>query len=147
MKILLLMFICFVSCTQNSHENRIKNEKIKYISISSYGGEMGYKRTFKITTDSLYFEYSLAVDNTKRRSERKRNSIYKLEDIISLNDLSSFSSIKDGESRQPVDGSDTKIVIDTKQGNYIVINAESSSIWEKIREKTNFIIDKEFELK
>ena len=38
-----------------------------------------------------------------------------MEDIVNANQLINFAKIKNGESRQPVDGTDTEIEIKTNQ--------------------------------
>ena len=105
---------------------------------------MGYSQSLKITADSLYFDFNLAVDSTKRRNETKINNYYKLEDIISATQLIDFSKTIDGQSMQPVDGTDTKIVIETEQNKYSVINGENNIIWQKTEIKISGIINKEF---
>jgi hypothetical protein len=45
--------------------------KIKSVSISTYGGEMGYSRSLKIAADSLFYNFRVAVDSTKTKNLKK----------------------------------------------------------------------------
>jgi hypothetical protein len=147
MKHLFFIFISlfFLSCKPQDNKSIKNNEQITSISISTYGGEMGYMQNLKITQDSLYYNFNLMVDPAKKRSGSKLNSSYKLENLISKKQLASFSKTNNGKSRQPVDGTDTKIVIETKQKTLTVINAEGNVIWSNIETKLNEIINKEFQ--
>jgi preprotein translocase subunit YajC len=145
-KSILLLFtvFAFLLCKPQDKKSIKNNEEIKSISISTFGGEMGYMQRLKITHDSLYYDYNLSVDSTKKRTENKLNANYKLENIISLKQLANFSKILNGKSRQPVDGTDTEIIIKTKQKTYTVINAESSDIWRTVETRLAQIINSEF---
>ena len=107
---------------------------------------MGYRQSVKITTDSLYFDFGLAVDSTKRRNEKKSNDSYQLEDFLSPAELNEFSKIKGGESRQPVDGTDTEITIETEKKSYSVINAEVDNVWSRVLIKMDSISNIEFKI-
>lgn len=128
----------------NINEHKVDAEIIKSISISTFGGEMGYYQSLKITTDSLYYNFNLEVDTTKRKSEKKINSHYKLEDIVNANQLINFAKIKNGESRQPVDGTDTEIEIKTNQKTYSIVNGEGNISWQTIEIAISKILNNEF---
>jgi hypothetical protein len=147
---IIILYILLSSCSQNNNNvnnmngNKIEDEIIKSISISTYGGEMGYYQSLKLTADSLYYNFDLAVDSTKRRSEIKVNRHYKLEDIVNSNQLINFVKIKNGESRQRVDGTDTKIEIKTNKNTHAVINRESNNSWQNIEIVISKILNDEF---
>ena len=141
---ILCTVFAFLSCKPQDKKSIKNNEEIKSISISTFGGEMGYMQSLKITHDSLYYDYNLSVDSTKKRTENKLNTNYKLENIINLKQLANFSKIINGKSRLPVDGTDTKIVIETKHKTYTVINAEGSDIWQTLETRLGQIINSEF---
>ncbi len=143
--IILIYILLIISCKGTTEKNTENiNHKIKSITISTYGGQMGYFQSLKITKDSLFFNFNLAVDESKKRTQNKLNINYKLGEIISKTELISFPKIINGESMQPVDGTDTKIMIETKENNYSVINAKNNKIWRNTKEKMNQILDKEF---
>ncbi|TCD12118.1 hypothetical protein EZ449_03620 [Pedobacter frigidisoli] len=119
-------------------------EKIQYISITSWGGERGYHRSLQITSDSLFYEFGSAVDTVNNINIKKINSHYKLEDFIAVNELINFSKMQSGESRQPVDGTDTEITIKTDTTEFKVTNAGNNNLWHSVMEKMNAIIEKEF---
>ena len=91
MKYLLLLFTSIFSCLQpNTKEVSTPKEKIISIFISTYGGDMGYLQSLKITADSLYFNFSLSVDSTKKKNQTKVNGHYKLDDLIEKSLLVNF---------------------------------------------------------
>jgi hypothetical protein len=144
--ILLILSVFAFSCFKKDEKK--KNEhKIKSILISTYGGEMGYSQSLKVTSDSLYFDLSLAIDSVKKRNETKLNKFYPLENFIDSNELLSFYKISSGKSRLPIDGTDTAIIIETEKNKYSVINAENNSDWRRIQMKMADVIHKEFEEK
>lgn len=145
--ILLILIVFSFSCFQKNKESNTNNNKIKSISILTYGGEMGYSQSLKLTKDSLHFSFNIAVDSTRKRNEKKLNKLYKLDDIVSLAEAMSFSKIVDGKSRLPVDGTDTKIIIETGEKEYSIINGDNNEIWRRIEVEMASIINKEFKTK
>ncbi|MCD0488877.1 hypothetical protein LPB86_11595 [Pedobacter sp. MC2016-14] len=121
-----------------------KSEKIKSISISTFGGERGYFQSLVITPDTLYYELGSSVDTANNKSIKKINSRYKFEDIISENQINGFSTITNGKSLLPVDGTDTEITIKTDSSDFKVRNAEHSRKWLTVQAKMNTILEKEF---
>lgn len=140
-----LMLACcafFFSC---SSANQVgQQEKIQSISISAFGGELGYHRSLLITSDSIFYELGSAIDTINNKAVKKRNSQYKLEDIMTTNQLAKFSKITNGQSRQPVDGTDTSITIKTDSTEFKVTNGFKDNLWRSVMGKMNAIIDKEF---
>jgi hypothetical protein len=47
-------------------------------------------------------------------------------------ELEKFADAKEGESRQPYDGIDIKISIETKSGKYAKLNADNSPSWDRL---------------
>ncbi|RZL39305.1 MAG: hypothetical protein EOP00_27870 [Pedobacter sp.] len=137
-----LISIFLLSCSQVNQTQPM--EKLQYISITSWGGENGYHRSLQITADSLFYEFGSAVDTVNNVNIKKVNSRYKLEDFIAAKELTDFSKIQSGESRQPVDGTDTEIKIKTDKTEYKVINAGNNSKWRNIENKLSAIIETEF---
>ncbi|MCD9854906.1 hypothetical protein LUD75_09330 [Epilithonimonas sp. JDS] len=117
---------------------------VKSVSIATFGGQMGYSISMKITKDSLYYDFNIAMDSTKRKHIEKPNIVYKLEDLINPDNIVRFSRVKDGESRQPVDGTDMEITIETDKDKYTVINAWDDEVWQKTNKKMQDIMYKEF---
>ncbi len=133
-----LIFSC--SGVNQSH----KVEEIKSISISTFGGERGYFQSLVITPDTMYYELGSSVDPANNKSIKKVNNKHKLEDLISANQLTSFSNITSGKSLLPVDGTDTEIMIKTDSSEFKVRNAENNGKWLAIQAKMNTIIEREF---
>lgn len=146
MKHLSLSAFIIFSCTHKTEEQRIvKSENhVKSVSIATFGGEMGYSRSMKITGDSIYYDLNIAMDSTKRKHISKPNLSYALENIINPDQITRFSEVTDGKSLQPVDGTDTEITIETDKNKYAVINGWDAEIWQKTNRKMQTIITKEF---
>lgn len=146
MKHSILIALAIVSCSHKTEEQKIiKTENpVKSVSIASFGGQLGYSTSMKITKDSLYYDLNVAVDSTKRKHIQKPNTSYKLEDLINPDHIVSFSKVKNGESRQPVDGIDTEITIETDKNRYAVINGWDDKVWQKTNQKMEEILYKEF---
>jgi len=146
MKCLILSAFVIIGCSQKAEELKIskKENPVKSVSIASFGGQLGYSTSIKITRDSLYYDLNMEVDSTKRKHIQKPNISYKLEDLINPDQIMSFSKVKNGESRQPVDGTDTEITIETDKNKHSVINAWDNEIWQKTNKKMQDIMYKEF---
>lgn len=154
MKYLLLFLICsFVSCSKKAepnstlHNNQSTIEQIESIDISVFGGDMGSSMFFCITNDSLIYHFSLAVDSTKNVDSKKINTIHKLEEIFTIDNLKEFSQLKNGPSYQPVDGTDTEIRIKTNKNEYAVMNADRNKLWDDLSLKLYKILNSEFRSK
>lgn len=137
----LLISVFLFSC---SAANQVqKTEKIQSVSISTYGGQMGYHQSLKLTADTLYYDIGSRLDTLGNKIIKKLNTQYKLEDIIATNQLDNFSKITSGKSRLPVDGSDTAITIKTDSAEFKVINGNGDLV-AVIVANLNAIIEKEF---
>lgn len=146
MKHLILTSLIIFSCTHKTEVQKIvKSENhVKSVSIATYGGEMGYSRSMKITGDSIYYDLNIAMDSTKRKHISKSNLSYKLQNIINPDQIIRFSEVTNGKSLQPIDGTDTEITIETDKNKYSVINGWDAEIWQKTNRKMQTIITKEF---
>lgn len=139
---LLVFIMLIVSCSGTTPAQKMEN--ITSISMTAWGGELGYHRSLVITPDTLHYELGSSVDTTNNISSKKSNGQYKLDDIISANQLAKFAKIASGESRQPVDGTDTEIKIKTNLKEYSVINAGNNNLWRGILIRMDAIVDREF---
>ncbi|WP_025146453.1 hypothetical protein [Pedobacter jeongneungensis] len=142
LKYLLLCHAFIMSCTNANSSHTV--DRIKSISISTNGGQLGYYRRLLIMPDTLYFEQGLRVDTSHRKSIKKINTQYQLEELISTNQLTGFSKIISGKSRQPFDGIDTEVVIRTYNTEIKVRNGGSDKLWLNVVSSINKIIEKEF---
>lgn len=124
------LFLLTFSCTPTAQKNEIKS-----ISASTFGGMLGYGRVVKITKDSIFNETSMAADSTKNSSSKKLNTQYKLQNLITEDQLNELSQVKNGRSNQPVDGTDTKLTIETDKEIFKITNAEDNATWKKIVDK------------
>jgi len=134
--------IFLFSCSGANQSHKV--EKIKSISISTFGGERGYFQSLIITPDTLYYELGSSIDPANNKSIKKMNSQYKFEDLISANQLTSFSNITSGKSQLPVDGTDTEITVKTDSSEFKVRNAGNNGKWLAVQAKMNNIIEREF---
>lgn len=135
-----------IGCSQKTEEHKIskKENPTKSISIKNFGGHLGSSTSLKITKDSLYYSFNLEVGSVESKHIVKPNTSYKLEDIINPDQIINFSKLTDGKSRQPVDGIDTEITIETDKNKSSVMNAWDNEIWQKTNHKMQDIIYKEF---
>lgn len=122
----LSLFILIMSCTSTA-----QNMEIKSISVSTYGGDMGYVDSIKVTKDSIFTATNVATDSLRNRSSKILNSKIKISDLMNDSDFQKVISLKDGKSNMPVDGTDTALKIETADKVYTIINADNS-IWKRI---------------
>ncbi|MGL6038584.1 MAG: hypothetical protein ACRC0E_06825 [Soonwooa sp.] len=122
----LSLFILIMSCSSTA-----QNMEIKSISVSTYGGDMGYVDSIKVTKDSIFTATNVATDSLRNRSSKILNSKIKISDLMNDSDFQKVISLKDGKSNMPVDGTDTALKIETADKVYTIINADNS-IWKRI---------------
>jgi hypothetical protein len=128
------LFLCLFGCgnsigtQQPPKDNLAKPATIQTIIYKSYGGEMGYGMALYITKDSLQYFYSLAASN--KRAHANIGNTKAFWDSLTVNfDVANFKQIKDGNSNQPVDGTDNEINIITNDLDTItVINPYQDSM-------------------
>ena len=145
MKFYYILFILFISCSSSPQKSHTTAEKqgAEAVTLLTYGGQMGYFQSLKVTDDSLFFTLTVGTDSTKNRRQIIRNDSYKINDIITSSDVEKFSRLRSGKSYLPVDGTDTDIIIEKKQQKFKVTNG-TDSIWYKAQEKLEKIIDDKF---
>lgn len=142
LKYLMVGCVFLISCSTSNPSHKM--DKIKSISISTMGGQLGYYRTLRITPDTLYYEQGSHANPSHNKSIKKINTQYQLEEVIPANQLTNFSKIISGKSRQPVDGTDTIIVVSTDSTEMKITNAGNDELWQSVLVKINAIIEKEF---
>ena len=122
-----LLLIGLLSCTPTAQKTNIKS-----ISVSTYGGDRGYSRTLKITKDSIFDSTTDIADSTKNTSTRILNTQYKLQDLITEEQLNELSKVKNGQSNQLIDATDTTLTIETNKETFKITNADDNPTWKKI---------------
>ena len=125
----LSLFILIMSCTLTA-----QNMEIKSISVSTYGGDMGYVDSIKVTKDSIFTATNVGTDSLRNRSSKILNSKIKISDLMNYSDFQKVISLKDGKSNMPVDGTDTALKIETADKVYTIVNADNL-IWKSIVNK------------
>lgn len=123
-------------CLYKSQQTITDNTKkeITAVSISAIGGftavpSNGY--TMRITRDSVYCLFS-AIDTAHSAIKSYSNTEEKWNLLLNKIELERFADAKEGESRQPYDGIDIKISIETKSGKYTKLNADNSPSWDRL---------------
>ncbi len=139
--------VFFTSCSEKiEHKFTPEENDLISITISTYGGAMGYNESFTMRTDSLLYNLHIQMDSTKNRRGNVRNVGYSLDDIVTQNQVEEFSKIKGSESRQPVDGTDNSITVETATKKYNIVNGEKNVLWSKIYKRIVNVKKKEFPL-
>ncbi len=107
---------------------QVPAETIQSFQFLSAGGDMGYRLSFQIRPDSTI--YSLKNDmnakGAKIVSEKTDNTFW--QNLISGIDLDKVAEIKNGESRQPYDGTDTWLNIKTNIRTIAFVNGDSDTL-------------------
>lgn len=122
----LSLFVLIISCTSTA-----QNIEIKSISVSTYGGDMGYVDSIKVTKDSIFSATNVATDSLRNTSSKIINSKIKISDLMNDYDFQKVISLKNGKSNLPVDGTDTALKIETADKVYKIVNADNL-IWKSI---------------
>jgi hypothetical protein len=145
------LFLSLAGCSNNTDSQQVpkdnlkENVSVQEIIYKSYGGEMGYSMTLHMTKDSLFYFYSLAINN-KNSQLATINTIQFWDSLTTNFDIANFKKIKNGYSNQPVDGTDEEITIITNTLDTIsVVNAYQDTLHYKpiavfeqlIRKKAN----------
>ena len=139
--------VFFTCCSEKiDHKFTPKENDLKSITVSTYGGAMGYNESFTMRTDSLLYNLHIQMDSTKNRRGNVRNVGYKLDGILKQNQVEEFSKIKGSESRQPVDGTDNSITVETATKRYTIVNGEKNVLWSSIYRRIVKVKAKEFPL-
>lgn len=139
-----IITLSFLSCNADNKSRKNDETNIKSISCNTYGGMMGLSIQFKVTEDSLYYEYSTASDARKNVKSQKFNGKYQFTDIIKNNQIEGFSKIENGKSMLPIDGVDTEIIVQTGKRIDTVINGEKNMLFLQILMNLQSIEKREF---
>lgn len=116
----------------------VKQEEITSVKLSQYGGMLGFNQTIFITKDSITRETSMTAQNDSVKKEKLANTPANWEALNSSLNLNDFRKIKNGNSNLPVDGTDQKIVINTKTTSDSIINGQNDAInYPKIKKFTD----------
>ena len=148
-KILLLSILLLISCSEKkqsrtSPEENIESEQketIQSIEINSAGGQLGYVPTFRMTKDSIIFNSDMTAAPNKKTELRKPLKKGEAEKVFENFDLKDFNHAVEGQSKQPFDGIDEVITIQTEKKDYSKRNADDNKTWMKIQRLKSKYID------
>lgn len=148
-KILLLSVLLLISCTEKkqsttSPKENIESEQketIKSIEINNAGGQLGYVSTFRMTGDSIIFNSDMTAAPNKKTALRKPLKKGEAEKIFEDLDLKDFNRAVEGQSKQPFDGIDNVITIQTQKKEHSKRNAPDNKTWMKILELKSKYVD------
>lgn len=148
-KILFLSILLLISCSEKkqsttSPKENIESEQketIQSIEINSAGGQLGFVSTFKMTRDSIIFNSDMTAAPNKKtelRNPLKKGEAAKIFHDIDLKD---FDRAVEGQSKQPFDGPDEVISIQTEKKDYFKLNATDNKTWMKILKLRSKYVD------
>ena len=148
-KILFLSILLLISCTEKkqsrtSPKKNIESEQketILSIEINSAGGQLGYVSTFRMTRDSIIFSSDMTAAPNKKTELRKPLKKGEAEKIFEDFDLNDFNRAVEGQSKQPFDGLDDVITIQTQKKEYAKRNAYDNKTWMKILQLESKYVD------
>lgn len=148
-KILLVSILLLISCSEKkqsttSPEENIESEQketIQSIEINSAGGQLGYVPTFRMTKDSIIFNSDMTAAPNKKTELRKPLKKGEAEKVFENFDLKDFNHAVEGQSKQPFDGIDEVITIQTEKKDYSKRNADDNKTWMKIQRLKSKYID------
>ncbi len=144
MKYLLAAFIFLASCSQKNTVSIANEEKIISVSMTTYGGMMGYSGNIEVTKDSLHFSEIISTQPDKNVKIDEINLKYEPASLLDTITLDELSTVQNGESNLAFDGTDTKIVIITNQRKLEIVNGGKSPQWTLLESKLKNIIYKDF---
>ena len=148
-KILLLSILLLINCSEKkqsttSPKENIESEQketIQSIEINSAGGQLGYVSTFRMTRDSVIFNSDMTAASNKKTELRKPLKKGEAEKVFENFDLKDFNHAVEGQSKQPFDGIDEVITIQTEKKDYSKRNADDNKTWMKIQRLKSKYID------
>ena len=148
-KILFLSILLLISCTEKKQSTTSPKENIESeqketilsIEINSAGGQLGYVSTFRMTRDSVIFNSDMTAAPNKKIEFRKSLKKGEAEKIFENFDLKHFNRAVEGQSKQPFDGIDEVITIQTEKKDYSKRNAYDNKTWMKIQRLKSKYID------
>ncbi|WP_175621076.1 hypothetical protein [Chryseobacterium schmidteae] len=128
LKIFVSMFLLliFFSCDEKTADKKSnpKTEEITLIGLSEIGGQLGYYKVVKVTTDSIHFE----TGTTSTKKHKEWHSAINPEtwkNMTSSFKIKNLDSIKSSPSIQPIDGIDESFQIKTNKRSHVYVNAHS----------------------
>lgn len=139
MKPLYLLPVLLFSCnTATPPAKTVVNEvpavpAIQRIEVSRQGGQLGYHSTCKITPDSVTHQLLVGTDSTKNTYFARATNEGEWQMLIQNIDLKEFRAAQNGESRMPVDGTDTEVSIISNGETISKTNAQSNAAWSRIQ--------------
>lgn len=148
-KILFLSILLLISCSEKkqsttSPEENIESEQketIQSIEINNAGGQLGYVSTFRMIRDSIIFNSDMTAAPNKKTELRKPLKKGEAEKVFENFDLKDFNHAVEGQSKQPFDGIDEVITIQTEKKNYAKRNAYDNKTWMKILQLESKYVD------
>ncbi len=106
---------------------------VQLIEVITQGGQLGYHSTCKITKDSVTHQLLVGTDSTRNTYFARATGEGEWQMLLQNMDLKEFQAAQNGESRMPVDGTDTEVSI-TRDGERISkTNANNSAAWTRIK--------------
>lgn len=127
------IFVHFLSCNNVPKEKNeeakpiLQTEKIVELKYAAAGGDLGYRLLFLIRPDSTIYLLENDMDTQKRKTFRKATDASFWKSLTNDVDLDMMAKIKSGESRQPYDGTDSRLEITTNQRSIAFTNGEADS--------------------
>ena len=106
---------------------------IQRIEVSRQGGQLGYHSTCKITPDSVTHQLLVGTDSTKNTYFARATNEGEWQMLLQNMDLKEFRAAQNGESRMPVDGTDTEVSIISNGETISKTNAQSNAAWSRIQ--------------
>lgn len=148
-KILFLSILLLISCTEKkqsttSPKENIESEQketIQSIEINNAGGQLGYVSTFRMIRDSIIFNSDMTAAPNKKTALRKPLKKGEAEKIFEDLDLKDFNHAVEGQSKQPFDGIDNVITIQTQKKDYSKRNAPDNKTWMNILQLESKYVD------
>jgi Fe-S cluster biosynthesis and repair protein YggX len=124
--------VCALLSCEDENTNK-QGENIVQISYRHFGGWLGISENLTITADSIHYSYGSYYPNDEEKEIHEAISKELWENLVNKCDLEIFAKIRSGESQLPVDGTDQKFTIKTKERELSVLNVfvgESEQLYE-----------------
>ena len=102
---------------------------IQKIEVVTQGGQLGYYASCTITKDSVIHHSQMAVDTTQNTYTARTTNTAEWQLLEQSINLEEFKAAQNGESRMPVDGTDTEVAITTNNETISKTNAAGSATW------------------
>jgi hypothetical protein len=106
---------------------------VERIEVVRQGGHLGYHATCRITPDSVVHQLLVGTDSTKNTYFARATGEGEWKMLLQNMDLKAFGAAQNGESRMPVDGTDTEVSITSNGETISRTNAQSNDVWSRIK--------------